>query len=86
MNPMQQQLLRVVYVEWIIAALLTTAAVVCFFRNKRATAFSRWCVLPWSPRFMERVSSMTGAVIPQNWQLLELSSPCSWGHPLVSSS
>jgi hypothetical protein len=31
MNPMHEQLLRVVYAEWIIAALLAAAAVVCFF-------------------------------------------------------
>jgi hypothetical protein len=36
MNPMHEQLLRVVH-EWIIAALLTAAAVVCFFRNRRAS-------------------------------------------------
>lgn len=34
---MHEQLLRMVYVEWTIAALLTAAAVVCYFRNRRAS-------------------------------------------------
>lgn len=36
-QPLHEQLLTVVYVEWTIAALLTAAAVVCFFRNRRAS-------------------------------------------------
>lgn len=32
-----EQMLKVIYAEWTIAALLTIAAVVCFIRNRRAS-------------------------------------------------
>ena len=34
---MHDQLLNVVYAEWTIAAFLTLAAVVCYYRNRRAS-------------------------------------------------
>ena len=36
-QPIHEQMLRVVYAEWAIAVVLTVVAVICFFRNRRAS-------------------------------------------------